>query len=1174
MDEALSHGRRLTLAGAPEGYDAGLIAAVAARAVGGALHIARDEGRLSATAEALRFFAPVAQVIEMPGWDCMPYDRVSPNLAVESRRMHALCRLREEPRGPRVILTTINATLQRLPPRQALTGRRYALRAGERIDTEALATFLAHNGYARASAVRDPGDYALRGGIIDLFPPGLAAPLRLDLFGDTIESLRAFDPLTQRSLADHGPLALEPAREISLHPAAIARFRAGFTARFGVVSDDPLYESVASGRAYVGMEHWLPLFYDGLETLFDHAEGAVVILDPGVEGARDARLEMIREHYEARRKSSYSGAVEAPYRPLPSELLYLDGAEWERACAARPSVVLTPFQVPEAAGEATVVDGGGRLGRDFVAERKHPEGGLFDVVREHIEDRQRRGRRVAIACFSIGSRERLSGLLQDHGMAQPRPIETWADLLGLPADAVGVTVLGIERGFETTEAVVIGEQDILGERLSRRGKRTRRAENLITEASNLSPGDFVVHIDHGIGRYQALVTLDVQGAPHDCLCMIYDGGDRLYVPVENIELLSRYGSADSEVALDRLGGGGWQARKARARKRIREMAAELIKVAATRKLRTVNPVATPDGLYAEFCARFAHTETEDQARAIADVTGDLAAGRPADRLICGDVGFGKTEVALRSAFLVAYSGRQVAVVAPTTLLCRQHFRTFAERFAGLPMRIGQLSRLVPTREAAETRRGVATGDIDIVIGTHALLSKSIAFKDLALLIVDEEQHFGVAHKERLKLLAADIHVLTLTATPIPRTLQLALTGVRELSLIATPPVDRLAVRTFIMPFDRVAAREALVREHYRGGQSFYVCPRIADLPDAEDFLRREVPEVKFGVAHGQLPASELEAVMQAFYERRFDVLVCTDIIESGLDIPTANTLIVHRADMFGLAQLYQLRGRIGRSKVRGYAYFTLPPRRTLTVNAERRLQVMQSLDDLGAGFSLASHDLDIRGAGNLLGSEQSGHIREVGFELYQQMLEEAVASLRAEVDGEAREERWSPHIALGMAVLIPEGYVEDLTVRLGLYRRLAEIESKAEIEAMAAELIDRFGPVPESVAHLLAVVEIKLLCRAAGVERVEAGPGGATLAFRANRYTNPAGLVAFITRHGETAKLRPDHRLVYRRSWAEPVARIEGVRHLLTQLVRIAAQPVAAAASPPSEARRASASKT
>ncbi|MFZ2100711.1 MAG: transcription-repair coupling factor, partial [Oricola sp.] len=721
--------------------------------------------------------------------------------------------------------------------------------------------------------------------------------------------------------------------------------------------------------------------------------------------------------------------------------------------------------------------------------------------------------------------------------------------MALNRTRIPAAVLSIEHGFETPTFALVAEQDILGDRLVRHRKR-RKASDFISEASALAEGDIVVHVDHGIGKFVGLRTIEAAGAPHDCLEILYAGDGRLFLPVENIELLSRYGSDASTAVLDRLGGGAWQARKAKLKKRLLDMAGQLIKIAAARETRTAAVLRPPEGLYDEFAARFPYDETDDQMSAIDSVIGDLVAGKPMDRLVCGDVGFGKTEVAIRAAFVAALNGVQVAVVVPTTLLARQHFRSFSDRFRGLPINIAHASRLAGPKALAEAKKGIADGSVDIVIGTHALLGQSISFKNLGLLIVDEEQHFGVKHKERLKELKSDVHVLTLTATPIPRTLQLALTGVRELSLISTPPVDRLAVRTFISPFDPLVIRETLLRERYRGGQSFYVCPRISDLADVKAFLDEHVSELKVAVAHGQMAPGELDDIMNAFYDGSYDVLLSTTIVESGLDIPTANTMIIHRADMFGLAQLYQIRGRVGRSKVRAYALLTLPANKLLTRTAERRLKVLQSLDSLGAGFQLASHDLDIRGGGNLLGEEQSGHIREVGFELYQQMLEEAVLEMKGEaVDDHGQ---WSPQITVGTSVMIPESYVGDLQLRLSLYRRLGELEEIRDIDGFGAELTDRFGPMPEEVEHLLKIVYIKALCRKANVEKLDAGPKGAVIQFRNKEFADPAGLIAFIGEQGSLARIRPDQSILFSRDWPTSAKRLAGSAILATRLAKLA----------------------
>ncbi|MGD9535916.1 MAG: transcription-repair coupling factor [Alphaproteobacteria bacterium] len=1152
---ALGRRGRVVVAGTPEGLDARLLAEAAPFvAPTPILYVARDDARLAHMAACLRFFAPEIEQIVFPAWDCLPYDRASPRADIVSQRMAALARLAAQPggTGPCVVLTTVNAALQRVPPRTMLTGASFNIAVGATVERETLAAFLEANGYIATGTVMEAGEYALRGGIVDIFPSGGAEPVRIDLFGDTVEAIKRFDPMSQRSTGQLDALSLWPVGEVLLTPDAISRFRAGYRALFGAVTqEDALFEAVSAGRHYPGMEHWLPLFHDRLDTLFDYLPGAPVTLDDQAEEARDSRLEAIADFHEAR-ASAPATSMEADYKPVPAERLFLDLGDWEAALEGRGVGLFSRHRGQ--GGGAAAIDAGGRPARDFSAERMGGQSALFDVVRSHIDAERDAGRRVVLGCVSAGSRERLRRLLVEHGLDRLAAVETWPEAKARPSGEVALAQLPIDHGFVAGDLSLLTEQDILGERLSRPARTKRvRAENFLADASELKEGDLVVHEDHGIGRYMGLETLSVDGAPHDCLRLHYRDDDKLFLPVENIELLSRYGSADQPVELDKLGGAHWQARKARLKKRLLEMANELMRVAAERQLRPAEVFDSGEGDYDAFAARFPYTETEDQAKAIDDTLADLISGRPMDRLICGDVGFGKTEVALRAAYAVAARGRQVAVLAPTTLLCRQHFAIFSARFEGLPVRIEQLSRLVSPKKAAEVKRGVADGSIDIVVGTHALLGKTIRFERLGLIIVDEEQHFGVAHKERLKQLKAGLHVLTLTATPIPRTLQLALSGVRDMSVIATPPVDRLAVRTFILPFDPVVIREGIMREHFRGGQSFYVCPRVADLDEVAARLRALVPEVKIGIAHGQMGALALEKVMAAFYDGAFDVLVSTAIVESGLDLPRVNTLVVHRADMFGLAQLYQLRGRIGRSKLRAYAYLTTPPGKRLTDSALKRLDVIHRLDTLGAGFALASHDLDIRGAGNLLGAEQSGHIREVGIELYQQMLEEAIRAARAGAGGPAPEPAWSPHISIGASVLIPESYVADLDVRLNLYRRLSQLEGRADIESFLDELTDRFGPPPDEVIHLMKVVAIKRLCRQAGVSRVEAGPRGAVLSFRNDTFAAPDKLIALVSRPEHGLRLRPDNRLVAQRDWGRTEERISGVETLLERVAALAA---------------------
>jgi transcription-repair coupling factor (superfamily II helicase) len=1123
----------ITVSGAPEGFDAKLILdEVAAR--GPVLHVARDDKRMAAMQAALRFFAPEMPVLVFPSWDCLPYDRVSPNADISAQRMATLAALIHGMPDRFVLLTTINAASQRVPARDLLREAAFSARVGGRVDESALRHFLVRMGFVQSPTVMEPGDYAVRGGIIDIYPPGDLGPVRLDLFGDVLDGARRFDPATQRTTEQLDVVELAPVSEVILDEAAVTRFRQSYRLEFGAAgTDDPLYEAISAGRKHQGAEHWLAFFHDRLETLFDYVPQAVISLDDQVTPTRLARWDSIADQYETRRLAmAHRSKMDSVYKPAPPEGLYLDDAAWEAAVAS--ARVIQFSALPQATG-LNVTDAGGRIGRNFSPERQQESISLFGALASHIKAKMNNGP-VVVASYSEGARERLTGLIEDEGIAEAIPI-TNASRIG--KRGLHLAVWALDHGFEAPGLTVMSEQDVLGDRLIRAPRRKRRAENFLTETQSLSPGDLVVHVDHGIGRYQGMEVVTAAGAAHECLLLEYAERSKLFLPVENIELLSKYGH--EEGLLDRLGGGAWQSKKAKLKERIREMADKLIRIAAERALRKAPVLEPPPGMWDAFSARFPYDETDDQLTAIGAVIDDLTSGAPMDRLICGDVGFGKTEVAMRAAFVAAMSGVQVAVIAPTTLLARQHYKSFAERFRGFPIHVRQLSRFVSAKDAAAARDEMAKGTADIVVGTHALLAKGTKFQNLGLLVIDEEQKFGVTHKERLKQMRSDVHVLTLTATPIPRTLQLSLTGVRDLSIIGTPPVDRLAIRTYVSEFDTVTIREALLREHYRGGQSFYVVPRLTDLPEIEAFLQEQLPELSYVVAHGQMAAGELDDRMNAFYDGKYDVLLATTIVESGLDIPTANTMVVHRADMFGLAQLYQIRGRVGRSKTRAYAYLTTKPRTKLTTTAEKRLRVLGSLDTLGAGFTLASQDLDIRGAGNLLGEEQSGQMRDVGFELYQSMLEEAIAKIKSgQMEGLTEDDgKWAPQINLGVPVLIPEAYVPDLDVRLGLYRRLSSLTTKVELEGFAAELIDRFGALPKEVNTLMLVVRIKAMCKRAGIAKLDGGPKGATIQFHNDKFASPEGLVNFIADQRGLAKVK-DNKIVVRRDWVKDSDKIKG----------------------------------
>jgi transcription-repair coupling factor (superfamily II helicase) len=1153
----------VTLSPVPDGMDAFLVAELARQGKPVAFLLS-DSSRMADIEQMLSFCVPEIPVLSLPAWDCLPYDRVSPSADISAKRLSALTGLIAHTKKPHpaIVLVTANAMLQKMAPSDVIDSLAFSARPGNQVRMDDIAARLERNGFDRVATVREVGEYAVRGGILDVFLPGSEEPVRLDFFGDTLETIRSFDPASQRTIAQVRELSLNPMSEVTLTPESIGRFRKNYLSLFGASTrDDALYTAVSEGRRYAGMEHWLPLFHEKMETVFDYLKDFLLVTDHTVRESAEERAKLIRDYYEARLDSAAPGKGHlgqgAPYKPIPPEYLYLGAADFSKSLDALNPVRLTPFAEIGTANRKIIdisAHSGPRWAKAVSADNsaEGERANVFTQAVKYIADKRAAGSKVLITGWSEGSLDRLLQVLNEHGLERLKNISKLDDLDKLKKGEAAAAVLSLEGGFEASDLVVVGEQDILGDRMVRRSKRRKRAADFISEVAGLDEGSIVVHAEHGIGRFVGLRTIQAAGGQHACLELQYADEAKLFLPVENIDLLSRYGSEGSEAQLDKLGGGAWQMRKAKLKKQLLDMAGGLIRIAAERMMRSAPVLATTEGFYDEFAARFPYEETEDQMSAIEAVRGDLGAGRPMDRLVCGDVGFGKTEVALRAAFIAAMNGIQVAVVVPTTLLARQHFKTFSERFRDLPIRIQQASRLVGTKELNLVKKEVAEGKTDIVVGTHALLGAGIKFANLGLLIIDEEQHFGVKHKERLKELKSDVHVLTLSATPIPRTLQLAMTGVRELSLITTPPVDRMAVRTFISPFDGLVIRETLMREHYRGGQSFYVCPRLADLADIKAFLDSDVPELRVAIAHGQMAAGELEDIMNAFYEGRYDVLLSTTIVESGLDVPTANTLIVHRADMFGLAQLYQIRGRVGRSKVRAFALLTLPVNKVLTASAERRLKVLQSLDTLGAGFQLASHDLDIRGAGNLLGEEQSGHIKEVGFELYQQMLEEAVAEVKGE--DEVVDTGWSPQIQVGTSVMIPDNYVPDLHLRLGLYRRLGELTELNEIDGFGAEMIDRFGPLPTEVQNLLKIVYIKALCRKANVEKLDAGPKGVVVQFRNREFPNPAALVGFIAKQGTMAKIRPDHSVFLTRDLPTPEKRLAGAAKVMTQLAEMVKQ--------------------
>ncbi|MBR1604966.1 MAG: transcription-repair coupling factor [Alphaproteobacteria bacterium] len=1139
-----------------EGYDAFLLGDIYKQIKSDILCIVSDGISLETTADLLHTLSPDIEVLKLPAWDTVPYDRVSPNIEITAERVQTLCALAKNPtqKKPRIIIASIGAAMQKLPLKKIFLNSIREIKIGSELKFEDFLHYAAINGYTKVEQVMEAGEYAVRGDILDIFPVGTDEPLRIDLFGDEVERIRTFDVLSQRTTSDLKQYTFQVMGEFSLDQNSIKTFRSKYRELFGAASQtDELYDAVSQGKKYIGQENWLPLFFDeSLPTIFDYLPQAKLVIGRQVEDALKAKADSIHDYYVARMEALKVKSLNEvdTYRPIPPELLYLTESQFKKIIEARQPLHLTPLTLPE---REDIVSAQVVPVINFASAKNINAAKVYEDLKAYLEENKKLKR--IIACYSQGSRERLFSLMSEYGITDLAVADSWQEAEDkAKLRKVVLVLMNLPHGFKGDGYLLVSEQDILGEKQRRKAKKVT-AKDFIADVSSLSVGELVVHIEHGIGRFLGLENITAGGAPHDCLKILYANDAKLFVPVENIDVLSRYGIEDENIQLDTLGSAAWQAKKAKVKNRIREIATKLIAIAAERQLKSSEIFVPEHGCYDEFCAKFPYHETDDQLNAIADVLKDLGQGSPMDRLVCGDVGFGKTEVALRAAFAVASCGAQVALIVPTTLLARQHYYNFKQRMEGFPVNVKMLSRLVTPKETSLIKQGLEDGSVDIVIGTHALLANNIKFSNLGLLIIDEEQHFGVVHKEKLKNLKSNVHVLTLTATPIPRTLQLSLTGVKQLSIIGTPPVDRLAARTFVMPFDQVMIKEAIYREKFRGGQTFFVCPRVSDIHEVEQGLRELVPDIKIAVAHGQMPVKQLEDVMNDFADGKYDLLLSTTIIESGIDMPTVNTMIVHRADMFGLAQLYQLRGRIGRSKIRGYCYFTVPKQKKLNPVAERRLNILQALDTLGAGFSLASHDMDIRGSGNVLGEEQSGHIKEVGIALYQHMLEEEIARQKANVgvaDKGGEVSDWAPQITTGIPIMIPEEYVRDLGVRLGLYKRIGDLQDKEAIMDMREELVDRFGDIPSEVDNLLKTVEIKQLCRTANIEKVDAGAKGILLMFHNNTFPKPEKLIDFIQKQFGVIKIRPDQKLLIEGDFSDYGTRV----HVLSVYVKKLAELV------------------
>ncbi|MFV0626632.1 MAG: transcription-repair coupling factor [Alphaproteobacteria bacterium] len=1139
----------LVVSSVVDGYDAILLSELYKKSDKDFLYIVSDGFRMNKTVDLLQYINPDVTVLPFPAWDTVPYDRVSPNADIMGQRIETLSELavNSTPKKPRIIVTTVSAVLQKLPPKKIFINSIQEVKIGGKLNFNNFLHYAAINGYVRVEQVMERGEYAVRGDILDIFPSSSVEPIRIDIFDDEVEKIRTFDPISQRTTGNLERYEFQVMGEVVLDENTIKTFRSKYRETFGLNSNkDEIYEAISSGQKYMGIENWLPLFYeDALPTFFDYLPWAEVIIGNEVGSAIKSKEESIIDYFQARLEGVQvkDNQVDT-YRPIKPELFYLSEKEFKEIAQKKGAVTFTNMNV--SSSEPSTMQGV-LPGRDFSNAKAQSIAQVYIDLNHYLSENGKFKR--IICCQTEGSREKLFSLMSENGIDDLTFAETWAEAMQKASKKIVLIVLSVPTGFRGEGFVIISEEEILGKRQQTKRKKAS-SKDFIADVSALAVGELVVHIEHGVGRFLGLENVVAGGAPHDCVKIEYAGNAKLFVPVENIDVISRYGLDNENVQLDTLGGSAWQAKKAKVKNKIRDIAEKLIKIAAERTLRKGEAFLPRDGLYQEFCSGFPYQETDDQLNAINDVLSDLGSGTPMDRLICGDVGFGKTEVAMRAAFAVASNGAQVAIIAPTTLLVRQHYYNFKKRMEGFPIKVKMLSRLVTPKETKEVKQGLAEGSIEIVIGTHALLAQDMKFCNLGLLIIDEEQHFGVAHKEKLKAFKSDVHVMTMTATPIPRTLQLSLTGVKQLSVIATPPVDRLAARSFVMPFDTVMVKEAIYREKHRNGQTFFVCPRVSDIFYVEKILKELVPDIRIAVAHGQMPVKNLEDVMNDFADGKFDLLLSTTIIESGIDMPTVNTMIIYRADMFGLAQLYQLKGRVGRSKVRGYCYFTVSQRKKINPIAERRLNILKALDNLGAGFSLASHDMDIRGSGNILGEEQSGHIKEVGIALYHHMLEEEIARIKAGAYGKEEEvAEWIPQINIGIPIMIPETYVQDLGVRLGLYKRIGDLKTKAEILDMKEELVDRFGKLPEEVENLLTTVEIKQLCKMANIEKIDAGAKGALVMFRNNVFAQPEKLIDFISKQFGIVKVRSDQKLFIEKNLESYKIRVETIKNYIAKLV-------------------------
>ncbi len=1087
-------------------------------------------------------------VYSIPSWDCLPFDVSSPNYNIISERVKTFTdmsfKLNDESNNNNLFLTTINGVFLKTASVDFYKQNFINIKKEKEISFNNIRDFLIKIGYSRVQTVRELGEFSIRGSILDVFPIGHGKAFRIDFLGDYIDSIKEMDPLTQRSNLSITEIDIYPSNEYLLNEKNIQNFRSKFRSVVGSKSlDSDIYEKITSGIKFNGIEHFLPLMHqNSLCSIFDflNKKNLIVLLTKNFSNLISRREEEILSFSEDRILNNED------YSSIKVEDLYLTKFEIEDKFNYFKTIKFNEFDILDNEKSNLNLNSKPLIIDNFVKDDEH-KNKVHNII-EFCINENKKGKKVLLVTEEQARLKNLINFFEESLVNNNIKFET-IEIQNLIVDnlklSFSFTVSPYLESFYFNNQYVIFDRDLFGIPKQKKRSWRRKTENFLKDVNSIDAGDLVAHIDHGIGRYDGLEKISSNGIDHDCLRLIYYGGDKLYLPVENMNLLSRVGDSSFSRELDKLGAASWQSRKANVKKRIRDMAEKLIRVAAQREVINTDRIEIPKN-YEEFSNKFPFELTDDQENAINEIISDFEVGKLMDRLICGDVGFGKTEVAIRASFIIASAGYQVALVAPTTILVKQHYKSFFERFKNTSIKVSALSRMTNVSERQSIKQDLISGDINIIIGTHALLSNDVDFNNLGLLIIDEEQHFGVAQKEKIKELQGNIHVLTLTATPIPRTLQLSLSGIKKLSLISTPPVNRLAIRTFVIEWDSVVLIDALLREKNRGGQIFVVCPRVKDIDSLYDRINKMTPELSISVAHGQMKVNELDKSINDFSEGKVDILISTNIIESGIDIPNANTMIIHKSDMFGLSQLYQLRGRVGRGKQRAYTYFTIEKNKILLKKSQQRLDVIKTLDNLGAGFSLASYDMDIRGAGNLLGDEQSGQIKEVGVELYQDMLKDAVNSFK---NGSKQiEEVWSPSISLGLSVLIPENYVYDLSTRMSLYRKAGELLNSDDIKNFSDELFDRFGPPPSQVNNLLTTLMIKNKCLKCKINFVDAGPKGLLLGFKNNFFKETEKLITLVNNSSGQLKIRPDQKLFFQKSLKTNEDKIETALSLINQL--------------------------